>query len=117
MSCIVMQEEKGQTPVEDSDAMQSRSEGNATDNCIVGDSGGREEKAGQIADSVQSIENRNFYETEEEKLQFICDSFQLDENKILKINKKLKEAVIELFVDHFEVLATHLSQYGETKVL
>ena len=90
---------------------------NAADNCIGCASGGRKKKAGQIADSVQSIENRNFYETEEEKLQFICDSFQLDENKILKINKKLKEAVIELFVDHFEVLATHLSQYGETKVL
>ena len=88
MSCIVMQEEKGQTPVEDSDAMQSRSEGNATDNCIVGDSGGREEKAGQIADSVQSIENRTFYETEEEKHQFIHESFKVDENKILNTNEK-----------------------------
>ena len=89
MSCIVMQEEKGQTPVEDSDAMQSRSEGNATDNCIVGDSGGREEKAGQIADSVQSIENRNFYETEEEKHQFMRERFKLHENKILNADEKL----------------------------
>ena len=30
---------------------------------------------------------------------------------------KLKEAVIKLFLDHFEVLATHPSQYGETEVL
>ena len=30
---------------------------------------------------------------------------------------KLKEAVIKLFLDNFEVLATHPSQYGETKVL
>ena len=68
-------------------------------------------------DSVQSIESRNFSETEKEKLQFICESFKLDENEKLNIDEKLKEAVIKLFVDNFEVLATHLSQYGETKVL
>ena len=30
---------------------------------------------------------------------------------------KLKEAVIKLFLDNFEVLATNPSEYGETKVL
>ena len=39
-------------------------------------------KADQNADSEQSIENRQFYKTEEEKRQFICESFQLDANKI-----------------------------------
>ena len=32
-------------------------------------------------------------------------------------DKKLKEAVIKLFMDSFKVLATHPSQYGETEVL
>ena len=38
-------------------------------------------------------------------------------NEILKADKLLKEAVINLFVDNFSVLATHLSQYGELEVL
>ena len=29
----------------------------------------------------------------------------------------MKEAVIQLFVDNFNVLATHTNQYGETEVL
>ena len=48
---------------------------------------------------------------------FIQESFQLDMNAILNADAKLKEAVIKLFLDHFEVLATHPSQYGETEVL
>ena len=35
----------------------------------------------------------------------------------MNADAKLKEAVIKLFVDHFEVLAMHPSQYGEPKVL
>ena len=38
-------------------------------------------------------------------------------NAILNTDAKLKEAVIKLFLDNFEVLATHPSQYGETEVL
>ena len=38
-------------------------------------------------------------------------------NEILNADEKLKEAVIKLFLDNFEVLATHPSQYGETEVL
>ena len=72
------------------------------------------EKAGQKADSVQSIESRQFYETEKEKQKFICESFQLDMNAILNADAKLKEAVIKLFLDHFEVFP---SQYGETELL
>ena len=64
-----------------------------------------------------TIENRQSYETEEEKQKFIRNSFQLDTNAILNVDAKLKEAVIKLFVDNFEVLATHPSQYGETEVL
>ena len=52
-----------------------------------------------------------------EKQTFLCESFQLDTNKILNEDAKLKEAVIKLFLDNFEVLATHPSQYGEIKVL
>ena len=75
------------------------------------------EKAGQKAECVQTIENRQSYETEEEKRKFISESFQLDTNAILNADAKLKEAVIQLFLDNFEVLATHPSQYGETEVL
>ena len=38
-------------------------------------------------------------------------------NEILNADAKLKEAVIKLFLDNFEVLATNPSQYGETEVL
>ena len=47
----------------------------------------------------------------------MCESFQLDGNEILNADEKLKEAGIKLFLDNFEVLATHPSQYGETEVL
>ena len=73
------------------------------------------EKAGRKAECVQTIGNRQSYETETEKQKFIQESFQLDMNAILNADAKLKEAVIKLFLDHFEVLAMHPSQYGETK--
>ena len=63
---------------------------------------------------VKTIENRQSYETEEEKRKFNCESFQLDTNAILKMDGKLKEAMIQLFLDNFKVLATHSSQYGKT---
>ena len=75
------------------------------------------EKAGLKAKCVQTIENRQSYETEEEKRKFICKSFQLDTNAKLNADAKLKEAMIKLFLDNLEVLATHPSQYGETEVL
>ena len=75
------------------------------------------EKAGRKANCVQNIENRQAYETKEEKRKFIHESFQLDTNAILNEDAKLKESVIKLFLDNFEVLATHPSQYRETKVL
>ena len=61
-SCIVTQEEQGQTPAERSDATQSVT-------------GTTNDMAGLKADSVQSVENRKFYETKEEKRQFIYESF------------------------------------------
>ena len=76
------------------------------------------EKAGWKAECVQNIQNRQSYETKEEKQKFIPESFQLDDtNAILNADAKLNEAVIKLFLDNFEVLATHPSQYGETEVL
>ena len=71
------------------------------------------EKAG----SVHSINSRPSYETEVEKRKFIRESFKLDSNAILNDDAELKEDVINLFLDNFEVLATHPSQYGETDVL
>ena len=41
----------------------------------------------------------------------------MDTNKIFNADSKLKEAVITFFLDNFEVLAKHPSQYGETAVL
>ena len=38
-------------------------------------------------------------------------------NAILNTDVKLKEAVIKLFLDNFEVLTMHPSQYGQTEVL
>ena len=78
---------------------------------------GNVEKAGWKADSVQSIEKRQFYKTEGENRKFIRESFQLEINEILNADAKLKEEVIKLFLDNFEVLAIHPSQYGETEVL
>ena len=113
-----MQEEQDQTLEACSDATQSvTGSSNDTDTCIWGTSVGDAEKAGRKADSVQSIENRQSYKIKEEKLQFICESFQLDTNQISNADEKLKEAVIILYLDNFEVLATNPSQYIETKVL
>ena len=43
------------------------------------------------------MENRQFHKTEGEKRQFICESFQLDTNRILYADAEIKEAVIKLF--------------------
>ena len=118
MSCVVAQDEQGQAQKvlrEDTQSLTGQS--NDTDTHIGGTSVGNAEKAGRKAVSVQSIENRQFYKTEKEKRQFICESFQIDINKILNADAKLKEAVIKLFFDNLEVLAAHPSQYGATKML
>ena len=117
-SCVVMQQEQGQAPAECSDAMQrvARMRNGAVTR-IGSASVGDAKKEGWKSDSIQSIENRQSYKTKEEKSEFICESFELDTNEILDADAKLKEAVIKLFLDNFEVLATHPSQYGETEVL
>ena len=113
-SCVVTQED--QTPAGHSDAMQCvTGKNNDTGTHIEGTSVEDAEKAGWKSDNVQSVVNRQSYKTK--KCQFIRESFQLDTNKILNADTKLKEVVIELFLDHFEVLAMHPSQYGETEVL
>ena len=86
---------------------------NDTDTCIGGASRRDVEKAG----SVHSIESRQCYETEVEKQKFIRESFKLDSNAILNEDAELKEDVIKLFLDNFDVLATHSSKYGETNIL
>ena len=93
---------------------------NCTETLIGGTSVGnaeKVEKAGQKAECVQTIENRQSYKTKEEKQKFSHESFQLDTNTILNLDAKLKEAVIQLFLENFEDLATHPSPYGETVVL
>ena len=75
-SCIVVQAEQGQLLEKIKEDTQSNiGWSNDMDTCIGGASGGYGEKAGWKAGSVQSIENRHFYETKEEKCQFICESF------------------------------------------
>ena len=101
-SCIVTQEEQGQVPVKRKEDTSSFTELiNDMDTRIGGASVGNAEKAGQKADSVKSVENRQFYKTKVEKHQFIRESFQLDTNAILKVDAKLKEAVIKLFLENF----------------
>ena len=125
-SCVVKTEEIGQQPelrktdlpsVSDAEkagrtpCITERS--NATDTCIGGASGGDTKKAG----SLNSLGSRQSYETQDEKQNLIRESFQFDSKEILNQEPKLKEAVIKLFLDNFEVLAIHPSQYGETDVL
>ena len=82
MFCILRQEKQGQAPAERSDATQNVARtSNDTDTHIGGASVGDGEKAGWKTDSVQSIENRQSYKTQEEKCQFICESFEIDTKK------------------------------------
>ena len=116
-SCEVMQEELGQQPEKRKvNTHNVTGRINDVDTRKGGDIVGNTEKAGHKDDSVKSIENRQCYETKEKRT-FIGESFQLDMNAILNEDAKLKEADIKLFLNHFEVLAMHPSQYGETKVL
>ena len=117
-SCVVTQAEQGQTTErrkEDTPSITRQS--NDMDIHIGGASVGNPEKGCRKADSVQSIENRQFYETEGKTHQFIRESFWLDTYEILNADAKLKEAGIKLSLDFVEVSATHPSQYGETDVL
>ena len=120
-SCVVTHEELGQQPEKRKENMQCvKGRSNCKETRIGSASVGnpeKVEKAGWKAECKQTIENRQSYETEKEKRKFICESFLLVTNAILKTDAKLKEAVIKLFLDKFKVLATHPSQYGETKVL
>ena len=57
------------------------------------------------------------YPTEESKRKFICESFKLNENKILNRDEKLKEEVIKLFLENFLALELHPNHYGKTDIL
>ena len=48
-------------------------------------------------DSIHSVENKILYMTEDEKCQFVWDSFKLNKNDILNADEKLTEAMIQLF--------------------
>ena len=75
-SCVVTQEKQGETPVECSDAIKSVTERtNNTETHIEGTSVGYEEKAGRRADSVQSIENRKFYEKKKKSISLFVKVF------------------------------------------
>ena len=85
ISCVVMQAERGQTlEMLKEDTQSVTGWRYDVDTHIRGSSVGDTEKVGRKADSVQSIENRQFYKTKGEKRQFIHESFQLDMNAILK---------------------------------
>ena len=97
-SCVLTQDEQGQTlEVGKEDTQSVTGQSNYMDTCIGGASVGDAEKAGRKADNVQSIEKRQFYKIEEQKQQFIRESFQLDTNQILNADAKLKEVMIKLF--------------------
>ena len=67
-SCVVTQEELGQHLEKRKENTQSATGRiNDAETCIVGASVENTEKAGRKDDSVQSIENRQCYKTEEEK--------------------------------------------------
>ena len=57
------------------------------------------------SESVNSLQESDF-STEERKRKFIKDSFKIDENEILNRDAKLKEEVINLFLENFSTLAT-----------
>ena len=57
------------------------------------------------------------FQTDLEKRNFIIQSFELDQNEILNKDAELKEAVIKLFLDNFEVLALYPNHYGKTDLL
>ena len=83
MSCVLKQAEQGQLPEKHKEDRHSvTGQSNDTDTCIGSTTGGNTENAGRKAGSVQSIENIQFYKTEEEKHRFIRESFQLDMNAI-----------------------------------
>ena len=48
---------------------------------------------------------KSTFQTDLEKRKFIIQSFELDQNVIQNNDAELKEAVIKLFLDTFEVLA------------
>ena len=57
------------------------------------------------------------YLTEESKNKFICESFKIDENKLLNQDKKIKGGSSQNVFDIFLVLALHPKHYGKTDVL
>ena len=57
------------------------------------------------SESVNSLQESDF-STEESKRKFIKDSFMIDEYEILNRDAKLKEEVINLFLENFSTLAT-----------
>ena len=76
-SCIVTQKELGQRPEKHMENTQSiAGRINEADTGIGGASVENAEKAGWKADSLQTVVNRQSYETKEKKCQFICESFQ-----------------------------------------
>ena len=59
-----------------------------------------EEEVRNPSESVNSLQESDF-SMEESKRKFIKDSFMIDENEILSRDAKLKEEVINLFLENF----------------
>ena len=67
----------------------------------------------QAAIYIKNHEAMNYiqesdYPTEESKKKFICESFKIDENEVLKQDEKMKEEAVKMFLDNFLVLALYL---------
>ena len=62
-----------------------------------------EEEVCTSQELVNSLQESDF-PTEESRRKFIKDSFKIDENKILNRDAKLKEEVIQLFLENFSSL-------------
>lgn len=50
-------------------------------------------------------------------MEFVWTSFNIDNNKILNMDPKLKEVVIKKFVDNFVTLALYPNHYRKADIL
>ena len=69
-----------------------------------------------LAEAMNYIQESD-YPTEESKKKFICESFKIDENEVLKQDEKMKEEAVKMFLDNFLVLALYLKHYNRCLII
>ena len=110
-SCIVTQAEQSQLLEEHKEDTQGiTGQSNDMDTCIIRASRENKEKAGWKEGSFPKLKKKSV------NLSIIHKGFQLDMNAILNADAKVKEAMIKLFLDNFEVLATVKDTYPLTTI-